>query len=379
MQSERRVFLAGGAASLLGACATTPRTIAPASLPSPARLEPFKANPEHIMKVTVCTRPFRPAGPRLEIERFGDKAVVHNYGHGGSGWSLSWGCAAEASALALTTGETEIAVIGAGVIGMTTAVRLAEMGATVTIYASEFPAETRSARATGVWSPSSRIGLVEEADGGFAERWEQWARYSHAKHLQMIGLVDDPVEYVTQYYLPGGTMQPSRASRNFLHLDRRLGPLNPPWRDIDPGKDPFSGKARRTGEVMIFNVARYSDRLTRQFQLKGGRMVRRAFATRDEALGISQKVIVNCMGYGAKAIWGARELVPVRGQINWLLPQPGARYAFYHDGVSAISRRDGVVIQYTGPNDDYGYGDDNEVPDPQETERALATVQRAYE
>ncbi|MEO0872240.1 MAG: FAD-dependent oxidoreductase [Pseudomonadota bacterium] len=379
MHADRRVFLAGGAASLLGACTTTPRPSAAASTPSPARLEPFKANAEHLMKVTVCTRPFRPAGPRLEIERFGDKSVVHNYGHGGSGWSLSWGCAAEASSLALATGETDIAVIGAGVIGMTTAVRLAEMGATVTIYASEFPAETRSARATGVWSPSSRIGLAEEAGEGFAERWEQWARYSHAKHLQMIGLVDDPVEYVTQYYLPGGTMKASRASRSFLRLDGRLGQLNPPWRDIDPGKDPFPGKARRTGEVMIFNVARYSDRLERQFELKGGRMVRRSFATREEVLDLREKVIVNCMGYGAKEIWSASELVPVRGQINWLLPQPGARYAFYHDGVSAISRRDGVVIQYTGPNDDYGYGDDSEVPDPQETERALATVRRAYE
>ena len=37
--------------------------------------------------------PFRAQGPRIEAEQIGDTLVVHNYGHGGSGWSLSWGSA----------------------------------------------------------------------------------------------------------------------------------------------------------------------------------------------------------------------------------------------------------------------------------------------
>ena len=52
-------------------------------------------------KITVCTRPFRAQGPRIEAERLGDKLVVHNYGHGGSGWSLSWGSGTVALELAL--------------------------------------------------------------------------------------------------------------------------------------------------------------------------------------------------------------------------------------------------------------------------------------
>jgi len=37
----------------------------------------------------------RPARPlvRLESERLGDTLVIHNYGHGGAGVTLSWGCA----------------------------------------------------------------------------------------------------------------------------------------------------------------------------------------------------------------------------------------------------------------------------------------------
>jgi D-amino-acid oxidase len=42
----------------------------------------------------VGLRPRR-SGVRLELERIGDRAIVHNYGHGGAGISLSWGCAQE--------------------------------------------------------------------------------------------------------------------------------------------------------------------------------------------------------------------------------------------------------------------------------------------
>ncbi|MEL7445269.1 MAG: FAD-dependent oxidoreductase [Pseudomonadota bacterium] len=371
--------MTGGAASLLGACTPMPRPQSVVAPPPGPRFEPFNANRQNLMKVTVCTRPFRPAGPRLEAERFGEKTIVHNYGHGGSGWSLSWGCATEAAILARSQGHSDFAVVGAGVIGLTTAIRLAESGAKVTIYAGEFPAETRSARATGVWSPSSRIGLADEAPIGFEERWEQWARYSHTKHLEMIGLADDPVEYVTQYNLRGRSTPRVPVTRDYLHLDRRLRGLSPAWSDPEPAQDPFADKLRRKGPVMVFNVARYSDRLARQFQLKGGKMVRRTFSNRAEILELPQPVILNCMGYGAKAVWGADDLVPVRGQINWLLPQPNARYALYFDGVSAVSRRDGVIVQYVGSNEDWGYGDAGEIADSSETDRALETIRRAYE
>lgn len=369
---------------MLGACSATPRVHSAAASAQSISVEPFRADRRNLLKVTVCTRPFRPAGPRLEMERFGDKSVIHNYGHGGSGWSLSWGCAAEATALTRSQelnvqGEREFAVLGAGVIGLTTALTLLETGAKVTLYAEHFPSESRSARATGVWSPSSRIALGDEAPDGFAQRWEGWARQSHARHVAMIGLADDPIEFIPQYILRGGKMDYSPASRDFLHLDPMLTGLNPAWRDADPLRDPFPGKARRTGPVMTFNVARYFERLTRLFQLKGGQMVRRSFADRQEALSLPQPVIVNCMGYGAKAIWDADELVAVRGQINWLLPQPNARYAMLYDGVSVVSRRDGIVVQYVGPNEDWGYGDESETPMREETDRALATVRRAYE
>ncbi|HSX18571.1 MAG TPA: FAD-dependent oxidoreductase [Candidatus Saccharimonadales bacterium] len=47
-----------------------------------------------IIGETVGLRPARPE-VRLEAENFSGKTVVHNYGHGGAGFTLSWGCAQE--------------------------------------------------------------------------------------------------------------------------------------------------------------------------------------------------------------------------------------------------------------------------------------------
>ena len=49
-----------------------------------------------LLSERVGLRPFRKSGVRLESDRLCDgRAVIHNYGHGGAGFTLSWGCARE--------------------------------------------------------------------------------------------------------------------------------------------------------------------------------------------------------------------------------------------------------------------------------------------
>src|SRR5687767_15087711 len=145
------------------------------------------------MSITVCLRPFRAAGPRLDSEMVGDKLVVHNYGHGGSGWSLSWGSADIVVKQALARGERDIAVIGCGALGLTAALVAQRAGARVTIYAKELMPHVRSAKATGVWSPDSRIALAAQAPPGFDALWEQMTRASYKTYLGLLGLPGDPV------------------------------------------------------------------------------------------------------------------------------------------------------------------------------------------
>lgn len=52
------------------------------------------APPPQVLASRVGLRPFRKTGVRVEAERWeDDRRVIHNYGHGGSGFTLSWGCA----------------------------------------------------------------------------------------------------------------------------------------------------------------------------------------------------------------------------------------------------------------------------------------------
>ena len=53
----------------------------------------------------VGLRPFRKSGVRLERDQLSDgRTVIHNYGHGGAGFTLSWGCAEEVCGLAVSPG-----------------------------------------------------------------------------------------------------------------------------------------------------------------------------------------------------------------------------------------------------------------------------------
>jgi D-amino-acid oxidase len=48
---------------------------------------------DSILGTIACLRPFRRQGPRVEHEHLMGKEIIHNYGHGGSGFTIGWGCA----------------------------------------------------------------------------------------------------------------------------------------------------------------------------------------------------------------------------------------------------------------------------------------------
>src|SRR5438067_7906846 len=155
--------LALGGLAGLGGCATAPRATpmkTASSVPiadRPPPLAPIRAHADRLFDIKVCIRPFRTKGPNLDVEQIGDAMVVHNYGHGGSGWSLSWGSADMAVQKAMSTSPRQIAVIGCGIIGLTSAITAQRAGAQVPIYTRELLPRTRSVRANGRWTPDSRI------------------------------------------------------------------------------------------------------------------------------------------------------------------------------------------------------------------------------
>ena len=82
----------------------------------------------------------------------------------------------------------------------------------------------------------------------------------------------------------------------------------------------------------------YLEALIRDVTAAGGRIGLRTFATPQELLELDQPVIVNATGLGARALFGDSSVIPVKGQLTVLAPQPEVDYR-----VSARLAR-GVIV-----------------------------------
>jgi glycine/D-amino acid oxidase-like deaminating enzyme len=361
----RSAFLQSTAAAL----------IAPAvpAFDSIDRIVPIRADPDSLTRITVCTRPFRAAGPRLDIEQLGEKTVFHNYGHGGSGWSLSWGSASVVleKVLARSQGERDIAVIGAGAIGLTTAISAQRLGFRPTIYAKEQFPFVRSARATGSYTPDSRIALTKSASPDFPALWERMARASFAMYQSYLGLPGTPIEWTDRYTFSNLTREQIDArddagnTHGFASYYDRIADLYPGRRELElrDGQKPYNVRTARRSTGMTFNISAYWRTLVEEYKLGGGTIEPREFVTPRDVASVTQRLIVNCTGYGARALWSDESLIPVRGQIGWLPPQEGVNYGMALDGLIITGRRDGIAVQPTPQGDDTGWNDGSEIPD----------------
>src|SRR5262249_21446855 len=122
---DRRHFLKTGGIALagFGLAGCGPKTVhtAPARQhvprvpPRPAfDLTPPRITWERVIRTTIGLRPHRDSGFVLKAVKFDDKTVIHDYGFGGAGMSLAWGCGAMAAEMALEQGDRRAAVLGCG-------------------------------------------------------------------------------------------------------------------------------------------------------------------------------------------------------------------------------------------------------------------------
>jgi glycine/D-amino acid oxidase-like deaminating enzyme len=341
---------------------------------------PVRASTDRITRITVCTRPFRAAGPRIEAERVGQQLIVHNYGHGGSGWSLSWGSSALAVSLALSGGGRDVGVLGCGALGLTSALLLQRAGAAVTIYAKDLPPNVRSSLATGLWTPDSRICLEANATPAFKQQWQQMSRTSYQTYQSFLGLPGTPVEYVDSYFVSdqpdARRREPSTDPRPpFAELQRELiGETMSASQSFAPGTHSLGHHYLRRSSELMFNITAYTRVLLDDFHANGGRIQIVEFHSIQDLAALPQKTLINATGYGARELFGDQSITPVRGQLTRLIPQPEVNYGLFYKGVSLVPRRDGLVIQAVGDNDYYGFDDATTVPDRDESERSISTI-----
>lgn len=344
----------------LGVEACAPKTAKPQMAPSRPmlRLPLVNVSLDRIIRVTIGLRPHRPSGFVLKADKLDGKTIIHNFGHGGSGMSLSWGTASMATDLAMAHTERKAAVMGSGVVGLTSARELQRHGFEVTIYAATVPPDTTSNMSLAGFTPTS--GLVD-----FQKRTPEWeAQFRQAvriayRRLQLLIGPKYGVSWINQY-APTDNEQAGRGTNALLPDD-----IQGSRTILQPGEHPFPMKYAIERPEMRIEPSIYLDALMNDFLMWGGKVVIRKFETPRDVTALTENVIVNCTGLGAKALFNDPELVPLKGQLVVLTPQPeinygttgGARVPVTPEAgfVHMMPRSDGIILGGTSIRDNWTF------------------------
>lgn len=368
MTTRRDVLKAASLAAaglLLPGCAmqtTRDRTaLGRLSLPKPDIAEHL------VIREVAGLRPFRPQGFRVEPERFNEKLVIHHYGHGGCGVTLSWGTARLALDHALAQPHRRAAVLGCGAVGLATARLFQDHGFEVALYARDLPPETTSNVAGALWAPSYLLDNEYETTT-FAQQLARASRFAH-RYFQLLPDRRYGVRWIPLYML-------SSRPQPRLGWDWAVTPEL--FRSIayPPGSHPFGDRYAHAFRLMMIEPSIYLPAVMDAFRLAGGTLEVRELRAIEEVLALPEPLVINCTGLGARSLFGDESLMPIKGQLTVVAPQPRIDYGVIDGGAGLymFPRRDGLQLGGTRERGDWSLA-----PDPQASAELLAGHQRLFD
>lgn len=341
---KRRQFIAtSGSALMLGACA---RTGMPSHGPSPELgcVPRVLISSERLIRSVAGLRPYRASGFVVRKEMLpGGKVLIHNYGHGGAGITLSWGSSRLAVELLQQPQNKSMAVIGAGIMGLSTARLLQERGHEVVIYAAQSPPHTTSNIAGGQIHPASHYDRTA-VDEAWLRQYRSALDYSWRRFQLLVG-EDYGIRWLTTFEGANGAPLPM---------------VQPAARVLNANEHPFDVDRVRCYDTMYVETGRYLRKLSDDFLLRGGKIETRVFRNLSEVISLEHDTVFNCTGLGAKMLFGDEGMSPRRGQLAVLLPQPEIRYAYTFGSSYMFPRPDGIVL---GGTYESGIWDEETTPD----------------
>jgi len=223
---------------------------------------------------------------------------------------------------------------------------------TVTIYARDLPPDTTSNIAGGFWSPTSLYD-PEAVSTKFTEQFRQACRISN-RAFQLLAGTEYGVRWIDTFEL----------YRNEAAIERELPGGNDLYPQIEIHRDPehyFGFPYVKQFSTMLIEPQTYLSSLLRDFYIAGGHVVVKEFHSREEITRLSEPVIFNCTGLGARALFNDQKLGPVRGQLEILLPQPEIDYCYLSTGYM-FPRHDGIILGGSFDHDDWSL-----TPKPEQT------------
>ena len=329
------------------------------------------ADTSNLIRSYAGLRPYRPAGFRLEAERLDGKQLIHNYGHGGGGMTLSWGTANIAVDLMKGNAPAKsVAVIGSGVIGLSTAVLLQRQGFDVTIYSAKMPPHTTSNASAATFFPSHVID-AKQVTAPFEQQLEVAVRTSYHAYQRLAG-ERYGIRWMESYFLSDGkpnNLQPELETRVTTKV------VGDPSKALARGDTPFDAPKVTLGRDMVIEPPVYLRALVQDVRDAGAHfVVRRLESVRDIAQ-LPHSTIFNCTGLGSRTLVNDTGLVPARGQIAMLTPDATVDYTLYHgDFGYMVPRRDGILLGGT-----FDVGVDSTTPDPAIEARLLAAHAKVFD
>lgn len=368
---DRRGFLRGAVATsaLLMATRSFPSLAFATALDAERHFARVKVARNRVIRTVVGLRPFRSEGFVLEAERLGPKLLVHNYGHGGAGVTLSWGTSSLAVDLArdfvqtrrTRTRNRRFAVLGCGVMGLSTARLLQQRFqngvGTITIYAKDLPPETTSNIAGALWYPTSSFDQ-QDVTAKFSEQFRLACQISNRAFQELVG-----PEYGVRWTDTLELISWEASLERELFGGAQLYPQTEVHRDP---KRYFGFPFTRQFSTLMIEPHTYLRALLRDFYTAGGKIVVKEFRNRGEIARLTEPVIFNCTGLGSRELFDDQKLIPVRGQLEILLPQPEINYCYLSGSGYMFPRRDGIVLGGTFDRDDWSLQ-----PNPEQTTRIL--------
>ena len=201
--------------------------------------------------------------------------------------------------------DADALVLGAGVIGLTTAVCLADAGLAVALAAAQPPAQTTSAAAGAIWGPH----LV-----GMDDRVERWAGVT----LDRLAALSHPDLGASELAGIVHTATGIAASRERTAAPPEFAVGAADLASCPPDQIPDGYECAWRLTAPIVSMPGYLDYLARRYGRAGGiSTFPVVIGTLGDArkLAPSAQVIVNCTGCGARDLVPDPDVTPVRGQV----------------------------------------------------------------
>jgi D-amino-acid oxidase len=313
---------------------------------SACALPPVNVAAEREIRTVVGLRPFRPSGFVVRVDQIGDTRVVHNYGHGGSGITLSWGTSKLALDLGAPGHSGPVAVLGSGAVGLSNALLLQEAGFDVTMYTKALPPETTSNVAGGQWFPAFLYDPARRT-AAFDVQLLAAAQYAYRRYQTMVG-ARWGVRWMRNYYLNHHAFNED----GLIGMNSPLREMMPEHRDLGMDEHPFAGyEFVRQFDTPLIEPPVYLAAMLDEFRLAGGKVHVREIPERAAIQALPEKLVFNCTGLGAKTLFDDDELTPIKGQLTILLPQPEVQYAVLFGDQYMFPRSDGILLGGTHERD----------------------------